>query len=264
MNKTTFHISKMDCPSEERMIRIKLQPQKSIKSMNFDLQGRRLEVYHDGNAETILDALAGLDLGTTLLGTEPADCPVEEPHEKAERNILWAVLIINFSFFLLELLAGILAKSMGLVADGLDMLADAYVYGLALLAVGGALAFKKRVARIAGFFQLVLALIGFAEVIRRFAGMAMMPDFRTMILVSALALLANIACLYLLQKSRSRDIHMRASMIFTSNDVIINAGVILAGFLVHWLGSGYPDLVIGSVVFVIVACGAFRILKLAV
>ncbi|HPI87403.1 MAG TPA: cation transporter, partial [Bacteroidales bacterium] len=58
--------------------------------------------------------------------------------------------------------------------------------------------------------------------------------------------------------------HMRASMIFTSNDVIINAGVILAGFLVHWLGSGYPDLVIGSVVFVIVARGAFRILKLAV
>ena len=56
---------------------------------------------------------------------------------------------------------------------------------------------------------------------------------------------------------------MQASMIFTSNDVIINTGVILAGFLVHWLHSGIPDLVIGMIVFVVVIQGAVRILKLS-
>ena len=50
---------------------------------------------------------------------------------------------------------------------------------------------------------------------------------------------------------------------FTSNDVIINLGVILAGILVNWLNSNKPDLIIGTVVFVLVIQGAIRILKLS-
>ena len=56
---------------------------------------------------------------------------------------------------------------------------------------------------------------------------------------------------------------MKASMIFTSNDVVINIGVIIAGFLVNWFNSNKPDLIIGIVVFVLVIQGAFRILKLS-
>ncbi len=83
-----------------------------------------------------------------------------------------------------------------------------------------------------------------------------------MIIVSILALIANSVCLYLLQKSKSEEAHMKASMIFTSNDVIINSGVILAGVLVLLTQSKYPDLIVGSIVFLIVSQGAFRILKL--
>jgi Co/Zn/Cd efflux system component len=75
--------------------------------------------------------------------------------------------------------------------------------------------------------------------------------------------MANGICLYLLQKSKSKEeAHMKASMIFTSNDVIINLGVISAGLLVHWLNSNKPDLIIGTIVFVLVTQGALRILKL--
>jgi Co/Zn/Cd efflux system component len=63
--------------------------------------------------------------------------------------------------------------------------------------------------------------------------------------------------------NKSKEAHMQASMIFTSNDVIINSGVIIAGLLVNWLNSSYSDLIIGAIVFVIVARGAYRILKLA-
>ena len=84
-----------------------------------------------------------------------------------------------------------------------------------------------------------------------------------MIIVSVLALIANGYCLYLLQKSKSEDAHMKASMIFTSNDVIINSGVILAGILVNVLNSNKPDLIIGTIVFVIVLRGAFSILRLS-
>ena len=158
---------------------------------------------------------------------------------------------------------GIISKSMGLVADSLDMLADAFVYGLSLFAVGAAVSRKKRVAMICGYFQILLAAVGFIEVIRRFTGTEEMPVFQTMIGISVLALIANVICLLLLQRTKSKDAHIQASIIFSSNDVIINAGVILAGFLVWQLNNQIPDLIIGSIVFLIVIRGAIRILKLA-
>jgi Co/Zn/Cd efflux system component len=143
------------------------------------------------------------------------------------------------------------------------MLADAFVYAISLYAVGGTLQRKKSIAKIAGYFQITLAVLGFIEVVRRFIGAEIMPDFRTMIIVSVFALIANAICLYLLMKSKSSEAHMRASMIFTSNDVIINLGVILAGVLVLSLNSSLPDLIVGSAVFILVIFGAVRILKLA-
>ena len=153
---------------------------------------------------------------------------------------------------------------MGLVADSLDMLADSFVYGISLFAVGGALIKKKRIAKLAGYFQITLAIIGFLEVLRRFFGDGKLPDFSTMIIVSVFALIANAICLYILQKSKNKeDAHMKASMIFTLNDVIINLGVIAAGVLVNWLSSNKPDLITGTTVFFLVIQGAFRILKLS-
>ena len=113
-----------------------------------------------------------------------------------------------------------------------------------------------------GYIQLSLALLGIIEVIRRFFVFEDLPDYRIMILISVLALIANSASLYLLQKSKNKEAHMRASMIFTSNDVIINTGVILAGILVLITQSNYPDLIIGTFVFLIVVKGALKILKL--
>jgi Co/Zn/Cd efflux system component len=151
---------------------------------------------------------------------------------------------------------------MGLVADSLDMLADALVYGLSLWALGSTVIRKKKVAKLSGYFQLALALLGLSEVIRRFISFEEVPDFQIMIIVSILALIANSVCLYLLQKSKSSEAHMKATMIFTSNDIIINTGVIVAGILVLLTQSKYPDLIIGAIVFLIVVRGAFRILKL--
>lgn len=263
MNKTIFNISKMDCPSEEQIIRMKLQNITDVKSLEFDIPNRQLIVYHNGEVETILSTLEALNFGTTLISTENSENTFENESSESQRKLLWIILLINFSFFAIEVLAGIVAKSMGLVADSLDMLADSIVYGLALFAVGGTLTRKKNVAKIAGYFQIILATIGFIEVIRRFIGIEEIPEFRTMIFVSIAALAANVICLYLMQKNKSKEAHMRASMIFTSNDVIVNSGVIIAGLMVHWFNSNFPDLIIGAIIFIIVARGAYRILRLA-
>ncbi|MFT4221578.1 cation transporter [Dysgonomonas sp.] len=263
MIKTTFKIEMMDCPSEECLIRMKLQDMDIIKSQVYDLKNRTLTIYHIGNYKSIETVLVSLNLGSHFVESEEAGV-VDGAHEdKKQRRVLWAVLIINFSFFLMEMATGVFSKSMGLVADSLDMLADAFVYGLSLLAVGAAVSRKKRVAMICGYFQILLALLGFIEVIKRFLGVEELPDFRTMVVVSVLALMANIACLVLLQKTKSNDAHIQASIIFSSNDVVINAGVILAALLVWRLKTGIPDLIIGSIVFLIVLRGAIRILKLS-
>jgi len=261
MLKTTFEISKMDCPSEESLIRMKLNEISGIKNLEFDISNRKLFVFHNGQLELIEESILALNLGGKRLETENSNEAIVEDHQM-QRKLLWIVLIINFAFFVIEMTTGFFSKSMGLVADSLDMLADAFVYGISLLAVGGSLVRKKNIAKLIGYFQIILAVTGFLEVIRRLIGAEQIPEFSTMIIVSVLALIANSFSLYLLQKSKSKDAHMKASMICTSNDVIINAGVIVAGLLVLWFNSNIPDLVIGTIVFAIVIQGATRILKL--
>lgn len=252
----------MDCPAEENLIRVKLQEVAGIRYLDFDLPNRTLNVFHEGPADTVESALLSLGLGGRCVATQPAGQPDVED-TTLQKRLLLTVLAINFALFIVEVVGGWLAGSMGLVADSLDMLSDAFVYGISLLAIGSTTTRKKQVARLAGFFQLALAVLGFSEVLRRFFTMETPPDVSAMILISILALAGNAACLYLLQQSRSREAHMRASMIFTSNDVVVNLGVIVAGLLVYSLNSCIPDLVIGGLVFVIVLYGAIRILKLS-
>ncbi len=253
----------MDCASEEQLVRMKLQEADNISWLQFDLPNRRLDVFHSGSHQSISKVLESLDLGSVLIGTEEAKDGAADGESAGERKVLWQVLTINVSFFALELLTGIVSDSIGLVADSLDMLADAFVYGLAIFAVGGTVGRKKSIAKVSGYFQLVLAGVGFIEVIRRFLGYGDVPSFQIMIAVSTLALIGNAVALYLLQKSKNREAHMQASLIFTSNDVIINTGVIIAGVMVFLSGSKLPDLAVGTIVFLIVGRGALRILKVA-
>ena len=263
MLKSIFEITQMDCPSEENLIRMKLDGVSSIANLDFDITNRKLTVFHKGQIDEIEQSILQLNLGRKLLTTEETD-QIEFKEHKNQKKLLWTVLGINFAFFVIEMATGLISESMGLVADSLDMLADSFVYGISLFAIGGTLIKKKRIAKIAGYFQILLATIGFLEVLRRFFGAEKLPDFSTMIIVSIFALIANGICLYILQKSKSKDeAHMKASMIFTSNDVIINTGVIIAGLLVYWLNSNKPDLIIGTIVFVLVIQGALRILNLS-
>lgn len=253
----------MDCPSEENLIRMKLEGISSIKNLKFDIPNRKLSVFHNGQINLITKSIDQLDLSSQLLTTEEAG-QTEFAENTNQKKLLWTVLAINFAFFLIEMTTGLISKSMGLVADSLDMLADAFVYGISLLAVGGTISRKKSIANIAGIFQIVLACIGFIEIVRRFISGEQLPEFGTMIIVSVLALLANAYCLYLLQKSKSKEeAHMQASMIFTSNDIIINLGVIIAGVLVYVTDTRFPDLLVGTIVFALVLQGALRILKLS-
>tara|TARA_B110000467_G_C18209948_1_gene416799 strand:+ start:139 stop:870 length:732 start_codon:yes stop_codon:yes gene_type:complete len=242
---------------------MKLDGISSIANLDFDIPNRKLTVFYNGEIDEIEKSVFELNLGGKKISTEQTD-KTEFSENSNQKKLLWTVLGTNFTFFLIEMTTGIISKSMGLVADSLDMLADSFVYGISLFAVGGTLTRKKQIAKLAGYFQITLAIIGFIEVLRRFFGDEKLPDFWTMIIISIFALIANGICLYILQRSKSKEeVHMKASMIFTSNDMIINLGIIVAGLLVNWLNSSKPDLIIGTIIFVLVIQGAFRILKLS-
>lgn len=218
-------------------------------------------VGHEEEQKSISALLDSLDLGSEQVATVEVD-GVEDNPEK-QRRLLWSVLAINLAFFIAEAVFGYLANSMGLVADSLDMLADAVVYGLSLMVVGHSAQRKRTIAGVSGYFQLGLAAVGLIEVVRRFLSPGTEVDYRTMIAVAFAALVANAVCLYILRDAKGEEAHMEASKIFTSNDIAINLGVIFAGFLVFALNSRVPDLVVGAIVFVIVTQGALRILKLS-
>ncbi|MCM2350495.1 MAG: cation diffusion facilitator family transporter [Bacteriovoracaceae bacterium] len=254
----------MDCPSEERIIRLKLEDHAEIQNLDFNIPGRELTVIHLGDANKLLNDLVPLNFGASIKSSFDiiTNGPeISTPGNKDEWKLLIMLLLINGGMFFIEFSFGIFAESMGLISDSLDMLADAGVYGISLYAVGKALTVKKKSALINGLFQFVLGFGVIFETVRRFI-YGSDPEPAYMIFVSLMALAANVYCLALLSKHKDGEVHMQASYICSSTDVMANVGIVLAGVAVFLTKSPYPDLVIGMIVTVIVLRGAITILKL--
>lgn len=264
MNDTRFSIPKMDCAAEEQLVRRALDSVPGIDRLSFDLVGRSLIVRHAGTPSVLLSALEPLRFGAAVVSSAPATAEAGaekgEP-DQVEGRTLRVLLGINAAMFVLEFGVGLFARSVGLIADSLDMFADAAVYGIALYAVGRAAADKRRAARLSGYLQILLGVGAVAEVFRRFV-LGSDPEGGWMIGMAAVALIANVTCLLLISKHREGGVHMRASWIFSANDVLANAGVIVAGVLVAWTGSALPDLLIAAIVAAVVVSGGVRILRL--
>ncbi len=177
-----------------------------------------------------------------------------------ERKTLIIVLVINAFMFVFELVLGLIAESTGLIADSLDMLADASVYSISLYVVGKSATLKGNAAKFSGILQSILAFFVLFDVFRRFI-FGSEPVSVLMIGIGIIALIANSICLALISKHRDGGVHMRASVIFSANDVIANIGVIISGALVWVMGSRYPDLVIGFIIAAVVLRGGIRILR---
>ncbi len=189
-----------------------------------------------------------------------AGCGCQAESANLERRTLRILLALNGVMFFVEGVTGWISESTGLLADSLDMLADAVVYGTALLATGRAQASKVRSAKVSGVVQMSLGFGVMFEAVRRMI-FGSEPISTWMIVVGLAAFLVNVSCLCLLAKHREGEVHMRASWIFSTNDVIANVGLIFSGILVMFSGSRLPDLFIGIAVSIFVIRGGRRILR---
>ena len=235
----------------------------SNAKMEFDLESRKVDFYHSVENQLILDSLKAISLPGELLSSEViADDEVPDIAPSVEAKTLKYLLAINFTMFIVEIIIGFYAESTGLLADGLDMLADSFVYGLSLYVVGKSITMKHRAAFFSGVMQISLGILCLIEVGRKlYFGSEPLSNY--MIAISIIALIANLFCLVLIHKHKDGEVHMKASWIFSANDVIVNTGVIISGILVYITKSNIPDLLIGGIVSVIVIRGGIVIIKLS-
>lgn len=263
MKKTSIKIKKMDCPSEIKMIEGLMESLDSNAKMEFDLKSRKVNFYHEIDCELILNSLKEISLAGELISSDViADDEIPDIPPSVEAKTLKYLLAINFTMFIVEIIIGIYVESTGLIADGLDMLADSFVYSLSLYAVGKSITMKHKAAFFSGVIQISLGLLCLIEVSRKFY-FGSEPLSNYMITISIIALIANLICLVLIHKHKDGEVHMKASWIFSANDVIVNTGVIISGVLVYVLKSNIPDLIIGAIVSFIVIRGGVVIIKLS-
>jgi Co/Zn/Cd efflux system component len=197
------------------------------------------------------------------------DCCSNKSHELErlarqadQRRVLLTVLAINAAMFLIEFTAGVIAGSAALMADSVDMLGDALVYGLSLYAIARSDRWKGGAALAKGGFILLFGIGVLAEIALKIAT-GVPPQSTIMLAFAALALIANLACLRLLWRYRAQDVNMASTFECSRNDVVANCGVIAAAIAVALSGSPWPDILVAGVIAAIFLRSATRVIGAA-
>jgi cation diffusion facilitator family transporter len=177
-----------------------------------------------------------------------------------QSSILKIVLAINAVMFIVELTAGLLGRSVSLVADSLDMLGDALVYGFSLYVVARGTAMKARAALLKGIIMAGFGFLVLGQAIYRIVN-PQLPVFETIGVVGFLALAANSMCFYLLWRHRADDINMSSVWLCSRNDIIANIAVLFAAAGVWLTHSGWPDILVGLALAALFLRSALNVLR---
>jgi cation diffusion facilitator family transporter len=179
-----------------------------------------------------------------------------------QRRVLVVVLALNAAMFLVELGAGLLAGSTALLADSVDMLGDALVYGFSLWVVGRGGRWAARGALLKGVIMAAFGAGVLLEIVFKVVR-GVVPSAEVMGGVGVLALAVNGAVLALLWRRRGDDVNMRSAWLCSRNDVLANAGVLVAAVAVGASGSAWPDIVVGLAIAGLFAGSALDVLRSA-
>ena len=186
-------------------------------------------------------------------------CEIDALHDR-QSSTLKSVLAINAVMFIVELTAGLLGHSVSLVADSLDMLGDALVYGFSLYVVARGAAMKAKAALLKGIIMAGFGLFVLGQAIYRIV-LPQLPAFEAIGMIGMLALAANGICFWLLWRHRADDINMSSVWLCSRNDIIANISVLLAAAGVWLTHSGWPDIVVGLALATLFLRSALHVLR---
>lgn len=183
-----------------------------------------------------------------------------EQRNATERRTLWIVLGLNIGLAVAFFASGAFGESSALIANGLDNLSDSFVYAISLFALSRSAKWKRGAANVSGGLLILFALEILYDAWRRYVG-GSDPLGTIMIVMALVAAAINALCVWLLARLRDPDVNIRAANTFSWNDFAANLGIVVAGGLVAWLGTNWPDLVVGVIVAGIAAWGGVEILR---
>ena len=175
-------------------------------------------------------------------------------------HLLWIVLAINAVMFVVEGTVGILARSTSLLADSLDMLGDALVYGFTLFVLARSARWQAGAALTKGLFMLAFGLAVLAQAAYR-AFNPEMPSPLAIGVVGSIALIANLACFGLLYAHRADNLNMRSTWLCSRNDLFANVGVLFAAAGSYWFASHWPDLLVGTAIAAMFLHSAYQVCR---
>ena len=180
--------------------------------------------------------------------------------DASERSTLWIVLGLNIGLAVAFFASGAFGDSSALIANGLDNLSDSFVYAISLLALSRSAKWKRGAANVSGGLLILFALGILYDAWRRYVD-GSDPLGTIMIVMALIAAAINALCVWLLARIRDPDVNIRAANTFSWNDFAANLGIVVGGGLVAWLGTNWPDLVVGVIVAGIAAWGGVGILR---
>ena len=189
-------------------------------------------------------------------------CELSAEISDDQRRVLWIVLAINVVMFAVEFVGGLLAHSTSLLADSVDMLGDSIVYGVSLFAIARGVRWKARAALLKGVIMAAFGAGVVVEVVLKISG-GVVPTAELMTGIGIVALVANGSVLVLLWHRRSDDVNMRSAWLCSRNDVIANAGVLMAAAAVSVTGSAWPDIAVGLAIAARFAGSAIDVIRSA-
>jgi Co/Zn/Cd efflux system component len=188
--------------------------------------------------------------------------PTTPPRDDRYRRIIIAALVINAGMFAVEVVAGLAAGSVALQADALDFLSDAANYAISLMVLGMALKWRARAALLKGWSLGVLGLVVFASTVGNVVA-GTVPEAGVMGAVGTLALIANVGVAAMLFVYRTGDSNMRSVWLCSRNDAIANVGVLLAALGVFGTATGWPDVIVATVIAGLSVSAAVQIIRQA-
>ena len=163
------------------------------------------------------------------------------------RRALWVALVVNAVMFVVEIVGGLKAGSVSLLADAVDIAGDSANYGLSLTVLSMGLMWRARAAFVKGATMATFGLFVIAKTLwAAYAGVP--PEAFTMGVIALLALAANAGVAALLYAFRDGDADMRSVWLCSRNDAIGNVAVLLAAVGVFGTGSRWPDLLVATVI----------------
>ncbi|MEP7282669.1 MAG: cation transporter [Rubrivivax sp.] len=189
-------------------------------------------------------------------------CAPDAARSPRYRRVLWIALVVNAAMFGIEIVGGLHAGSVSLLADAVDFFGDAANYGLSLAVLGMSLAWRARAALFKGATMALYGVAVLGQVVWT-ATSGSVPEPVTMGAVGLLALLANVGVAVMLYAWREGDANMRSVWLCSRNDAIGNVAVMAAALGVAGSGSGWPDLLVAAGMGVLGLTAAASVLRQA-